>query len=200
MTGSLGRADSPPADSPPADSPPASPQVFPVDVAEDPGVLLARFFGALAARDAARLAGCYHPLATYSSPLFPDLRGALPALMWRLALDRAPDLRIDWDVAFADPRKAQVKWTARWRQGTTERRLAVASTLSIWDGRIVRHVDEFRFPSFAAQALGVRGRLLGWNAAWRRRLQRRVRAGLEQAARAGAGPAGEPGGWDNRAP
>ena len=170
------------------------------DRPEDSGILLARFFGALAARDTARLANCYHPLVTYSSPVFPDLRGVLPVAMWRLALERATDLRVDWDVAFADPRKAQVKWTGRWLDGTSERRLAVASTLSIWDGRIVRHVDEFRFPAFAAQAVGLPGRLLGWHGPWRRRLQRRLRARLEQEARQGALQAGEAAGWDNRAP
>lgn len=185
------------ADAPSADAPSDDPFF---DPPEDPNILLARFFGALAARDAERLATCYHPLATYSSPVFPDLRGALPAAMWRLALARATDLRIDWDVAFADPRKAQVKWTGRWREGAAERRLAVASTLSIWDGRIVRHVDEFRFPAFAAQTVGLSGRLLAWNGAWRRRLQRRLRARLEEEARAGALAAGEAAGWDNRAP
>jgi heat-inducible transcriptional repressor len=166
----------------------------------DPDRLVARFFGALAARDAAGLARCYHPLVSYSSPLFPDLRGPLPAAMWRLGLARADRLQVRWDVVFADPRKAQVNWTARWADGSAQRRLTVATTLAIWDGRVVRQVDEFRFPAFAAQALGLPGQLLGRVGPWRRSVQRRARAAVESAAQgaphapgtpAGSSPAGE---------
>ena len=169
----LGAASQPVAD-------PARRHVPIDDAAEDDALaVVTRFFEAFARRDAAAMAACYHPMASYSSPVFPDLRGVLPGAMWALALSDAQALQLQWSVAFADARKAQVTWRASWRGGRRLRRLEAASTIAVWDGGIVRQVDEFRFARWAAQALGVWSWPLAWLAPFQRRVRQRARAALE---------------------
>lgn len=165
---------------------------------DDSAHLVARFFDAFGRGDAQQMAACYHPMVSYSNPVLPDLRGPMPGAMWSLALSRAPSLRLQWQVAFSDARKAQVTWCAQWRQGRRDLRLDAVSTLSIWGDGIARQVDEFRFSQWAGQTLGLRGRLLAWLPAFRRVVQRRTLAAVQAhraraaAARVEAAPAGSP--------
>lgn len=128
------------------------------------------------------MAACYHPMASYSNPVFPDLRGAWPGAMWKLALARAEQLQVQWDIAYADARKAQVIWRASWRERGRARHIEAAATMALWDGDIVRHVDEFRFARWAAQAVGVPALLLAWLPAFQRTVQQRARAVLDRSA------------------
>ena len=57
--------------------------------------LIERFYGAFGRRDGAAMAACYAPDATFSDPVFPDLRGEEPGAMWRMLTGRADDLRIE---------------------------------------------------------------------------------------------------------
>lgn len=151
----------------------------PIDDADADALrVVTRFFEAFARTDPHAMAACYHPMASYSNPVFPDLRGEQPGRMWALALADAQALRLDWSVAFADDRKAQVIWQARWLRGGRVQRMEAASTLTLWDGVIVRQVDEFRFARWAAQHLGAAGLALSWLPAFQRMVQRRARIAL----------------------
>ena len=54
--------------------------------------LLQRFYAAFAARDGEGMAGCYHPEARFSDPVFSDLRGDEVGAMWRMLTGRGVDL------------------------------------------------------------------------------------------------------------
>ena len=155
--------------------------------------LIRRFFDAFAALDGAAMAACYHPQASFSDPVFPDLRGGEPGAMWRMltaAAARSGDFRVDYRIARSEERKAQVLWEAHYpyRPGRKVHN-RVRSTLTVWDGAIVRHVDEFAFWSWSRQALGASGWLLGWAPAYRRAVQRAARGQLDRfIAREGASP------------
>ncbi len=155
--------------------------------------LIRRFFDAFAALDGAAMAACYHPQASFSDPVFPDLRGGEPGAMWRMltaAAARSGDFRLDYRIARSEERKAQVLWEADYPYQRGRRvHNRVRSTLTVWDDAIVRHVDEFAFWSWSRQALGASGWLLGWAPAYRRTVQRAARAQLDRfIARDGAPP------------
>lgn len=172
----------PPARQRAAADQPAAKRYVPIDESAeiDPRAAVARFFEAFANGDAGRMAACYHPMASYSNPVFPDLRGSWPGAMWKLALARAEQLQVQWDIAYADARKAQVVWRASWRERGRTRRIEAAATMALWDGDIVRHVDEFRFARWAAQAVGAPALLLAWLPVFQRTVQQRARAALDR--------------------
>jgi ketosteroid isomerase-like protein len=150
--------------------------------------LVRRWFDALARLDGEALAACYHPSASFSDPLFPDLRGARVGWRWRLLARGATDMRVSYDILGGDERKALVRWRARWRLAGSGRAVAneVESTFTFWDGRIVRQVDAFDFWRWSRSSLGPAGWLLGWIPALRRAAGRRALQQLDRLAASGA--------------
>ncbi len=144
--------------------------------------LVRRYFDALARLDADALAACYHPSASFSDPIFPDLRGERVPWRWRMLARGAADMHLDYVIVFGDERKAQVKWTAAYRFAGSGRRVRneVVSTLALWDGAIVRQVDEFDFWRWSRSSLGFAGLLLGWFGPAQRLAQRRAAEQLDR--------------------
>ena len=148
---------------------------------------LERFYGAFAARDAEQMSSCYAPTARFTDPVF-RLDGEDIGDMWRMLIERGPDLGVDHDVL--DPTHA--RWTARYRFKGRPVVNAVRSSFRFDNrGMIVEQVDEFDFPRWAGQALGWKGRLFGRTAFLRHAVQRSAEAGLRrwQERRAAGGPA-----------
>ena len=82
--------------------------------------LIQRFYAAFAARDGETMAACYAPDATFSDPVFTDLRGEEPGAMWRMLTGRADDL----EVELVDHGAAGTVGHARGSPGTRSRRPA----------------------------------------------------------------------------
>ena len=123
----------------------------------DPRETLRTFYDAFAARDGATMAASYAPDATFEDPVF-RLSGADVGDMWRMLTERGKDLRVDYRIV--DDR--HVEWTADYTFDGRPVHNEIRSELDVDDrGLIIRHVDTFDFPRWAAQALGWKGRLLG---------------------------------------
>lgn len=146
--------------------------------------LIRRYYDAFAALDGSAMAACYHPQASFSDPVFPDLRGAEPGAMWRMltaAAARTGGLRLDYRIACADERQAQVLWETDYvYRGDRKVHNSVRSTLTFRDAAILSQVDEFAFWPWSRQALGLTGWLAGWLPAYRRAVQRAARAQLDR--------------------
>jgi SnoaL-like domain len=142
-----------------------------IDKVIDPevGNVLSQFYDAFNALDAKKMASFYHEQASFTDPAFPDLRGERIGMMWAMMCRRAKNFELTYKVLFADERKAQVAWEAKYLYGG-KRKVTnhILSSLSLWDGLIVRQVDEFDFARWAKQALGLPGLLAG-NTEWLRR-------------------------------
>lgn len=140
-----------------------------------------RFYAAFARRDHATMAACYAPGASFSDPVFPDLRGERIGLMWRMLCERGTDLRVAWRVLRAADGSALVGWQAWYTFRATGRPVhnRITATMAVEHGLIRRHRDEFDFHRWAAQALGWKGRLLGWAPPVRNAVRREAARALE---------------------
>lgn len=147
----------------------------------DNAELLQRFYAAFARRDGADMAACYTEDATFSDPVFADLRGTEPGAMWRMLTRRSSDLVVELVDSSADERTGQAHWIAHYRFGQTGRPVTndVHSTFVFRDGAIAEQRDDFPFPHWAGQALGMKGRLLGRTAFLQKAVRRQARAGLD---------------------
>jgi SnoaL-like domain len=144
-------------------------------------VLLSQFYDAFNSLDSKTMAKMYHEQASFSDPAFPDLRGERIGMMWAMMCSRAKNFKLTYKILFADERKAQIEWQANYLYGGKRRvENHILSTISLWDGLIVRQVDEFDFPRWAKQALGLPGLLAG-NTEWlRRKVQVTAKEQLDQ--------------------
>jgi SnoaL-like domain len=143
--------------------------------------VLARLYDAFGRADGPAMAACYGPGARFSDPVYPELRGAEVGAMWRMLTGRAQDLRIEVRELEADDRAGRATWLATYRFGPARRPVAnqVTSTFDLADGLIAAQRDDFDFHAWAAQALGARGRLLGWTPMVRDAVRAQAAKGLQ---------------------
>jgi ketosteroid isomerase-like protein len=142
--------------------------------------VVTRFYDAFTARDPAAMGACYADTATFSDPVFPDLDAAGVRAMWTMLLSRGSDLALTYEIVEETNEAARIKWIARYTMSSTGHRVEnhVETLMDLKDDRIVRQVDDFVFWRWAKQALGWRGRLLGWAPTLRGKVQTQAARGL----------------------
>ena len=141
--------------------------------------LLDRFYAAFQRRDAAEMAACYHPEATFTDPVF-ELRGPAVGAMWRMLCERGQDLRVAYGDLALDGEEASAAWEAWYTFRQSGRRVhnVIRARFRFRDGLIVAHEDRFGFWRWARQALGGFGAAWGWLPAVRERVRAAAAHGL----------------------
>jgi ketosteroid isomerase-like protein len=136
--------------------------------------LIRDFYTCLAHRDARGMAACYHPAVNFSDEVFTNLEGAQATGMWRMLCERGKDLKVEFRDIKADDSKGSAHWEAWYTFSPTGRHVhnEIDAHFEFRSGKIFRHRDTFDFQEWATQALGPKGRLLGWSGF----LKKRVRA------------------------
>jgi ketosteroid isomerase-like protein len=144
--------------------------------------LIERFYGAFAQRNGDEMAACYAPDATFSDPVFQNLRGSEPGAMWRMLTSRGADLTVELLEHAAEDNRGTARWKATYTFTQTGRPVVndVRATFRFVDGRIADHHDDFSFYRWAQQALGPVGLLLGWTPIVRSSVRHKARAGLDE--------------------
>lgn len=144
--------------------------------------LITRFYEAFARLDGASMAACYAPDATFSDPVFPDLRGPRVGGMWRMLTSSAREFTLVFDGVEADDVQGRAHWVATYTFSGTGRRVVndIQARFTFRDGLIATHKDSFDLWKWTRQALGP----VGWLAGWTPMVQGKVRAqadrGLEK--------------------
>src|SRR5215471_13599993 len=107
--------------------------------------LITRFYAAFQRLDAETMAACYHPEASFSDPVFPDLRGSQIGMMWKMLCGRAKEFSVSFRDVTADELHGSANWTARYRYTKTGRLVVneIHAEFEFLDGFIFRHRDEF---------------------------------------------------------
>jgi ketosteroid isomerase-like protein len=144
------------------------------------GELLESLYGALARRDAATMAACYAPGATFDDPVF-SLRGAEVGAMWSMLCARARDLAVSWRDVAADDTRGSAAWEARYTFAATGRPVhnRIASSFTFVDGRIASQRDAFDFALWSRMAIGPIARVPLLRHAMHRSVRRKARASLD---------------------
>jgi ketosteroid isomerase-like protein len=141
-----------------------------------------RFYTAFQYRNGHEMASCYHRDIHFSDEVFTNLRGPAAGAMWRMLLDRATDLRIEFTDVHADDRSGHAHWEAWYTFTNTGRPVhnVIDARFEFRSGKIIRHRDAFSFWQWSRQALGPVGLLLGWSPFVKRRARREAAKNLER--------------------
>ncbi|MBC6991527.1 nuclear transport factor 2 family protein [Hymenobacter sp. BT491] len=144
--------------------------------------LLHRFYQAFQRRDAAAMAACYHPEATFEDPAFRVLEGRQIGAMWHMLCARSKDLRLVYNGIRADDQQGQATWDAHYTFSQTGRFVHnhIQARFTFQDNKILTHHDRFSFWRWSRQALGLMGWLLGWTPLLRNKVQATARQNLEK--------------------
>jgi len=146
----------------------------------DPRSVADAFYSAFTRRDGAAMAALYSADATFSDPAFIGLKGAEVGAMWKMLTGRGKDLRIEYKIVEVKGNVAVVGWQAYYTFSATGRMVhnIIRAELTVQDGKIVAHVDRFDLYRWMGQALGLKGKLLGWLPPVQKALQTKARTGL----------------------
>jgi hypothetical protein len=120
-----------------------------------------RLYTAMALHDAEAMAACYAPGATFTDPVFVDLRDGEPQDMWRMLVGRAGDMTVDLLEHDASGGKGSARWVARYTFSQTGRKVVndVRSQFTFDDaGLIADQQDDFAFWRWARWACSPAGR------------------------------------------
>lgn len=127
--------------------------------------LIDRFYSSFARRDAADMAACYAPDASFSDPVFRELRGAQVPAMWRMLCERGTDLVVTHRDVASDGVTGSAHWEATYTFSQTGRKVhnLIDARFTFKDGLIATHVDTFGLWRWTRLALGAPGLFLGWS-------------------------------------
>jgi ketosteroid isomerase-like protein len=125
--------------------------------------LIAGFYSAFQRREAPVMGAAYSPDAVFEDPVF-SLHGWRVPAMWAMLCERATDLRITFGEVRADDAAGSASWEAWYTFSGTGRPVhnRIQASFRFAGGRILEHRDSFDLWRWAGQALGLKGRLLGW--------------------------------------
>lgn len=137
--------------------------------------LLDKFYTAFAELDAETMASCYHEDVVFYDPGFGELKGARAGNMWRMlcANQKGKGLKVKHSNVKADENNGSANWEAIYTFSQTGRKVHnhIYAEFEFKDGLILRHTDSFNLHTWASQAIGMTGRLLGWAPFFRKKLQ-----------------------------
>lgn len=146
-----------------------------------------RFYDAFAELDADTMAACYAPDVVFEDEIF-KLKGAREVGgMWKMLCSgtQAKGAHV-WKLAYsgvqADGATGQAHWDAHYLFSATGRIVdnAIDARFTFTpEGLIATHRDRFSFWTWARQALGVPGLLLGWSPSLRRKVRGTAGANLK---------------------
>ncbi len=145
--------------------------------------LITTFYSAFAKADWQTMANCYHEDAEFSDPAFRILKGKEVAAMWRMLIERSKgNISISFTNVVADEHRGSAEWVARYQFSATGRNVInrVHAEFEFKDGKISKHTDQFNMHKWASQAMGLKGKLLGWLPFFREKVQKTARKSLEQ--------------------
>jgi ketosteroid isomerase-like protein len=142
--------------------------------------LIERFYRAFADLDGDAMKACYAPDVRFSDPAFGELRGDEAGDMWRMLTGRAKDLKVQLAEHDADDHNGSAHWLADYTFSTGRKvHNDVRATFRFAGGLIIEHDDHFPFHTWARQALGPAGLLMGSNPVGHSLVRKKARARLD---------------------
>lgn len=140
--------------------------------------LITKLYTAFQALDGETMASCYAADATFSDPVFTDLRGRQVGDMWRMLTAQAKDFSLTFDSVT----DTSAHWVATYNFSTTGRDVVndIQASFVISDGLITHHKDSFGLWKWSRQALGPMGLVLGWSPIVQGKIRSQAMAGLRK--------------------
>lgn len=122
--------------------------------------LIRRLYDSLDRGDGDAMAACYAPDAVFEDPAFGELRGGEVGDMWRMLTSRGGKV----DVELVEHDASSARWIASYVFTATGNPVVndVRSRFVFEDGLIADQRDDFDLRRWAAQAMGAKGRVLGF--------------------------------------
>jgi limonene-1,2-epoxide hydrolase len=111
------------------------------------------FYEAFQKRDVAAMDKLYAPTATFKDPIYDLESRDETTRMWRTLFKTGKNLEVQFKVLESGPEGAKVSWNADYEVFGRKVHNECVAHLTIKDGKIVAHRDEWSWSKWARQAL-----------------------------------------------
>ena len=124
---------------------------------------------------------CYADNAIFSDAVFKNLNAEQVKAMWEMLILKGKDLRLDFSEISANETTGKAHWDAYYTFSATGKKVInrIDASFEIENGKITKHVDHFDFYTWAKQALGLSGFLLGWTKFLKEKVTKQAMSNLE---------------------
>ena len=126
--------------------------------------LIHHFYSCFKSKDFKGMQDCYADEAIFNDAVFKNLNADQVRAMWQMLITKGKDLRLEFNVISSIDHIVKAHWNAYYTFSATGKKVVnhIDATFEITNGKIVKHTDNFNFYTWAKQALGLTGVLLGW--------------------------------------
>jgi len=127
-------------------------------------LLIQKFYTCFQNKDYRGMQDCYADNAVFNDSVFKNLSSPHVKAMWEMLIKNGKDFRLEFSNIIATDKNGSAHWDAYYTFSKTGNRVInrIDATFTFKKGKIVSHTDHFNFYSWAKQALGITGILLGW--------------------------------------
>lgn len=143
--------------------------------------LINHFYTCFQNKDVQGMQDCYADHAVFNDTVFQNLNASEVRSMWAMLIGSGKDMRIEFKDIKGDKDGASGHWDAYYTFSATGNRVInqIDATFRIENGKIVEHRDTFDFYTWAKQALGLTGVLIGWTSFLKNKIRKKARKNLE---------------------
>lgn len=144
--------------------------------------LIRNFYTAFQRKDFLTMQQCYNADATFSDPVFENLKCTEVKAMWEMFCVKSTDLAIEFSDVYADEKLGSANWKATYTFSLTGKKVVnhISSKFIFKNGKIISHTDTFNFYNWAKQALGMKGILMGWTPFLKNKVQSNAMKSLKR--------------------
>lgn len=140
-----------------------------------------KFYTAFKKLDAATMCSCYSKDIVFYDPVFELLKGSEATNMWHMLCKNASNFSLKYDnIQSLGDDYYTCDWVATYTFSSTGNTVvnAIKANLKIVDGIIIEHSDAFSIHKWSSQALGIVGKLFGWNSFFQRKIKNKAKRNL----------------------
>lgn len=144
--------------------------------------LIHHFYTCFKNKDYKGMQECYAPDAIFNDSIFKDLNAEQVKSMWEMLILKGKDLTINFSQITADEQHGTAHWDAEYTFSATGRRVInhIDASFEFENGKIIKHTDHFNFHTWAKQALGLTGLLLGRTSFLQQKISKQAMKNLMQ--------------------
>lgn len=127
--------------------------------------IIQKFYTAFQNKDYKVMQECYADDAVFSDAVFQNLDAKKVKAMWHmLTMGSSKDFTLHFQNIKTSQNTASCDWEATYTFSLTNRKVInrIHAQFKIENGKIIVHQDSFNFYTWARQAFGLKGLLLGW--------------------------------------
>ena len=135
--------------------------------------VITRFYTAFSNKDYQGMQSCYADTVVFSDNAFPNLKGNQAKAMWHMLVNAGKDMQVTFTNVTANETIGSADWVATYSFSLTGNKVVnrIHADFEFKNGLIVKHTDTFDFWTWASQAFGLKGRLLGWTPFFKNKIQ-----------------------------